>query len=72
MGDERFEFSNKNKDLIDDILEQYEDKQSALLPILHLVQEQNGYISKAAIEVIHRIFDMPVVKIEEVVSFYPF
>ena len=39
-----------NKARFDEILTRYPVKRSALLPALHLVQEQEGWISREAIE----------------------
>ena len=40
-----FTFTPENKQKVDDLLPRYETKQAALLPILHIAQEQNGYVS---------------------------
>lgn len=45
-------------------------KQSALLPLLHLAQEQEGWISIAAIAYIADFLAVPYIKVYEVVTFY--
>ncbi len=45
-------------------------KQSALLPLLHLAQEQEGWICVAAMAYIADFLEMPYIKVYEVVTFY--
>jgi len=45
-------------------------KQSAVLPILWLVQKQEGWVSKPAIELIAQMLEMPVIRVLEVATFY--
>lgn len=61
------------KDIIpefDKISSRYEDKKAALLPLLHLVQEKEGLVSKESEEFIANYLGMPVVHVHDVVSFY--
>lgn len=46
-------------------------KRSALLPLLHLVQQKFGYIADAAIAWVAHKLDLELVKVLEVVTFYP-
>lgn len=55
---------------MDKIASQYEQKQAALLPLLHLVQEKEGMISAEAEKEIAACLGVPVVRVHEVVSFY--
>ncbi len=55
---------------IKELMGKYEDPRSALLPILHTVQRDYGYISKEAIEEISEILDIPKVEIKGVITFY--
>jgi len=48
-----------------------ESKRSAVLPLLHIVQHQFGYISKASIEWVASKLDLEPIKVVEVVTFYP-
>jgi len=44
---------------------------SAVLPLLHLAQEQHGgWLPQAAIEYVAAFLDMPKIRVEEVASFY--
>jgi NADH-quinone oxidoreductase E subunit len=46
-------------------------QQSAVLPLLDLAQRQNGgWLSRAAIEHVAGMLEMPLIRVEEVVSFY--
>ena len=45
-------------------------KQSAVLPILWLVQKQEGWVCEPAIRQIAEMLDMPVIRVLEVATFY--
>lgn len=45
-------------------------EQSAVIPLLMLAQEQEGWITKAAIEHIAQMLDMPRIRVLEVATFY--
>lgn len=64
--------SQASLDRIAEVLTHYpaENKRAALLPILHLVQEEKGYIPVAMEEEIAALVGVPVVKVKEVLSFY--
>ncbi len=48
-----------------------ESKRSAVLPLLHIVQHQFGFISEEAIEWVAKKLDLEPIKVLEVVTFYP-
>jgi len=52
------------------ILSQYPDKQSATLPLLHLAQLENGYISGAMINAVADLVDCHPAVVMDCVSFY--
>ena len=56
---------------IDEVITHYPVKRSATLPLLHLVQEDAGWISTEAIEWIAAKLELPPINIYEVVTFYP-
>ncbi len=56
---------------IDEVITHYPVKRSATLPLLHLVQEDAGWISKEAIEWIAAKLELPPINVYEVVTFYP-
>jgi NADH-quinone oxidoreductase subunit E len=56
---------------IDEVITHYPVKRSAALPLLHLVQEDAGYISNEAIEWIAAKLELQPINIYEIVTFYP-
>ncbi len=55
---------------IEDILSRYPVKRSALLPLLYLVQGEQGYVSEAAMKEIASILKLTPSQVYEVVTFY--
>jgi NADH-quinone oxidoreductase subunit E len=56
---------------IDEVITHYPVKRSAVLPLLHLVQEDAGWISPEAVEWIARKLELEPINVHEVVTFYP-
>ena len=56
---------------IDEVITHYPVKRSALMPLLHLIQEDTGWISKEAIEWIAAKLELQPINVYEVVTFYP-
>lgn len=56
---------------IDEVITHYPVKRSATLPLLHLVQEDAGYISQEAIEWVAAKLGLQPINVYEVVTFYP-
>jgi len=56
---------------IDEVITHYPVKRSATLPLLHLVQEDVGYISDEAIAWIAQKLELELINVLEVVTFYP-
>jgi NADH-quinone oxidoreductase subunit E len=56
---------------IEEVIPHYPQKRSATLPLLHLIQEDAGYISKEAIEWIAAKLELQPINVYEVVTFYP-
>ena len=52
-------------------LTQYPDRKSAMLHLLHLIQEDRGYICKEAMEWIAHLLELEPIQVYEVVTFYP-
>ena len=63
-----FTFSNIEK--VNNIISQYPDKKSATLPLLHLAQSENGYISDAVINTVSDFVDCHPAVVMDCVSFY--
>jgi NADH-quinone oxidoreductase subunit E len=56
---------------IDEVITHYPEKRSAALPLLHLVQEEQGFISMEAVEWIATKLELQPIAIYELVTFYP-
>lgn len=67
---ESFEFTAENLATYKELLTRYDDIQSALLPTLHLAQEQNSWLSPGVITYLSNLMGLPEIKIKEVISFY--
>jgi len=65
-----FQFTPENQKRFKDILSRYPRKRAAMLPTLHLAQEQNGHISPEVEEFVAGQLEVPVVDVREVLSFY--
>ncbi|HEX9188590.1 MAG TPA: NAD(P)H-dependent oxidoreductase subunit E, partial [Vicinamibacteria bacterium] len=64
------QLSPANKARFDEVLKRYPVKRSALLPALHLVQEQEGWISREAIEHVASLLDLSPAQVHDTASFY--
>ena len=72
-SNEKFDWSKENLKSIKKLLSKYpsDRKQSAVMPLLYLAQEQNNnWISIECIEAIAETLDMPKIRVTEVASFY--
>jgi NADH-quinone oxidoreductase subunit E len=56
---------------IDEVIAHYPVKRSAALPLLHLVQEDQGYVSPEAVEWIAQKLELQPINVHELVTFYP-
>jgi NADH-quinone oxidoreductase subunit F len=64
------EFTPENKARLEEILGRYPVKRSALLPALYLAQEQEGYLSTAAMEHVASVLGLSVAQVHDTASFY--
>jgi NADH-quinone oxidoreductase E subunit len=55
---------------IDELIRRYPKKEAALLPVLHIIQREKGYISPEAEEWAATALGVPALQIREVLSFY--
>jgi NADH-quinone oxidoreductase subunit E len=55
---------------VEEILSRYPVKRSALLPLLNMAQEQEGYVSETAMREIARILDLTPPQVFDTVTFY--
>jgi NADH-quinone oxidoreductase subunit E len=56
---------------IDEVIPHYPVKRSAALPLLHLIQEDQGFISNEAIEWVAAKLEVQPINVYELVTFYP-
>ncbi len=62
--------SDETRAKIDAAIEKYPQKRGALLPALHLVQQEHGHVSKDCAVELAEIFEIHPVQVMEVISFY--
>ncbi|HET8579491.1 MAG TPA: NADH-quinone oxidoreductase subunit NuoE [Nitrospiraceae bacterium] len=60
----------KYKDEIEQILSRYPVRRSALLPLLHLAQQEQGYVTEAAMKEIAHILKVTPPQVYETITFY--
>ncbi|KAJ3431767.1 NADH dehydrogenase ubiquinone flavoprotein 2 [Anaeramoeba flamelloides] len=67
-----FDFTQDNYKKIDKILSKYpiKHKKSSIIPLLHLAQDQEGYVPESAMVKIASIVSCPVSKVFETFTFY--
>jgi NADH:ubiquinone oxidoreductase subunit E len=70
MSPNKFEFTAENLEKYKELLSRYDDVESALLPVLHLAQEQNSWLPDHVVTYISELMKIPEIKIKEVISFY--
>ena len=63
-------FTFADLERVEQIFSQYPDKKSATLPLLHLAQSQDGYISNSVIDTIADLVDCHPAIVMDCVSFY--
>ncbi|NOR14198.1 MAG: NADH-quinone oxidoreductase subunit NuoE [Candidatus Aminicenantes bacterium] len=64
------EFSENTKNAIAEVISHYPNKEAALLPILHLAQKEQGFISSSTEKQVAKILEISPAKVHEVVTFY--
>jgi NADH-quinone oxidoreductase subunit E len=67
-----FAFSEENVAWADATIRKYPEgrQQSAVIPLLMRAQEQDGWVTKAAIEYVANRLEMPLIRVLEVATFY--
>ena len=56
---------------VNELLTHYPVKRAASLMVLHAIQEQEGWISQAAVEWAAKRLELPPINLYEIVTFYP-
>lgn len=64
------EFSELTKKKLEEVIARYPQKKAALLPVLHLVQQEVGYISSTEEEQVAALLDLKPIHVREVITFY--
>ncbi len=65
-----FELSPERKAVLDDLLTRYPTKKALTLPLLHLCQEQEGYVSPDVVDYVARTLDVSTAHVQGVSTFY--
>ena len=65
-----FKFSEENQKKIEDILKKYPFKKAAVMPLLWLAQEQNGWISGEVMSEVADILEMTKEEVLGIITFY--
>jgi len=66
----QFSFTQENLEKIDRVIAKYPEKQAAIMPLLYIAQEQNGFVSIEAMREIARLLEMDETDVLGVVTFY--
>jgi NADH-quinone oxidoreductase subunit E len=64
------EFSEKTRKKIEEIVARYPQKEAAILPVLHIVQQEFGSISPEEEKKVARILGIKPIRVRELVTFY--
>jgi NADH-quinone oxidoreductase subunit E len=65
-----FELSAESEKIVDELLTRYPTKRASCLPLLHLCQRQEGWVSPAIIEYVARRLELATSEVQGVVTFY--
>jgi NADH-quinone oxidoreductase E subunit len=65
-----FKFTDENNKKIEDVIKKYPHKNAAVMPVLYIAQEQNGWISQEAIKEVASTLDMTAEDVLGIVTFY--
>jgi len=66
----KFSLSAESLKRIDELVGRYPKKEAALLPLLHIVQREKGFISPEAERWVAEALGLPRLRVSEVLSFY--
>ena len=64
------ELTDQTKKRIEEVASRYASKEAALLPVLHIVQREVGFISQAEEKQVAELLAIKRIKVKEVVTFY--
>jgi NADH-quinone oxidoreductase subunit E len=63
-------FSGELQEKLKGYMTRYETKRSAILPALHAIQDEHGYVKDEHVEALHTDFGLDRVQVREVLTFY--
>jgi NADH:ubiquinone oxidoreductase subunit E len=63
-------FSTEIRQKIEHYLQRYETRRSAILPILHCLQDEYGWVKEEHVVALDEEYKLPRVQVEEVLTFY--
>jgi len=64
------QFSSESEKRISELLQEYHDKQAALLPVLFVAQEEFGSLGEEAVALVASRLELELMHVKSVVSFY--
>lgn len=64
------EYSEKTRKKIEEVISHYPQKQAALLPVLHLTQQEFGQVSAEEEKLVASLLGIKPIQVREVVTFY--
>lgn len=70
MSDAKFQLTPERREEFEEIVRRYPVRRAAMLPLLHLAQEQQGHVSPEVEEYVAELLEVPVVDVREVTTFY--
>jgi NADH-quinone oxidoreductase subunit E len=70
VSEKKYEFSPEVEKRFQWLLTRYPTKDAVLLPILHLVQDENKWLTPDSIEYVAKRMDLSPARVREVASFY--
>ena len=65
-----FALTAEREQKLTDVLTRYPTRMAACIPLLHLCQEQNGWVSGEIVDFVAHKLDIPPAHVEGVVTFY--
>ncbi len=66
----KFAFTPEREKVFEDILSRYPNRQAACIPVLHLCQEQNGWVSEEVIRFVAERLELSAAHVKGVATFY--
>jgi NADH-quinone oxidoreductase subunit E len=65
-----FTLSAESEKIVDELLKRYPTKRAVCLPLLHLCQRQNGWVSREVVDYVAARLELPTSEVQGVVTFY--